>query len=94
MRYTWDKTKNAANIRKHSVSFEDAERLFEGPFIFRQDRRKDYGEIRHIAIGAIQGIVFTAVYTERPTEERRIISLRRANRKERQTFQEAFQDWN
>jgi uncharacterized protein len=29
MRYTWDPAKNAANIRKHGISFEDALRIFD-----------------------------------------------------------------
>lgn len=91
MRYTWDKAKNAANIAKHHVDFAEAAEFFDGRVIVRADSRRNYGEKRFIAIGEIQGIVFSLVYTDRSSDERRIISLRRANQKERRTFQEAFE---
>jgi uncharacterized DUF497 family protein len=90
MHYTWDKAKNAANIRKHGVDFADAPRLFDGPTVIKPDRRRDYGERRFIALGAIEGIVFSLVYTDRPADERRVISFRSASRKERRVFREAY----
>ena len=57
----------------------------------RKDRRQDYGERRVIAIGLAQGIELTVVYTDRPRSgsdpERRIISARRSNRRERKAYQ-------
>jgi len=50
------------------------------------DRRRDYGEERVIAIGEVDGEVLVVVYTDRGNT-RRIISARRANRKERQLWQ-------
>jgi uncharacterized DUF497 family protein len=90
MRYSWDPKKNAANIAKHRIDFADAAALFEGPAIVRQDRRKDYGENRFIALGILEGIVLSLVFTDRSAGERRIISFRRANRKERRSFRETF----
>jgi len=86
MKYVWDEKKNAANIRKHGFDFRDAVAIFETAVVIREDRRKDYGEKRFVAIGAISGIVFTVVFTDRNEGERRIISVRRANRKERKVF--------
>lgn len=91
MRYTWDAKKNAANIAKHYLDFADAAALFDGPVVIRPDRRKDYGEKRFTALGVIEGIVFALIYTDRPGNERRIISFRRAGRKERRIFRETFQ---
>jgi uncharacterized DUF497 family protein len=90
MQYTWDPAKNAANIRKRGIDFADAPRLFDGPTIAKPDRRRDYGEERFIALGAIEGIVFSLVYTDRSADERRVISFRNASRKERRTFQETY----
>lgn len=85
MRYTWDPAKNAANIRKHGVAFEDAQRVFEGEFLGWPDERHDYGEARWIAIGLSGGEETVVVYTEE-REERRLISARRATRKERELY--------
>ena len=90
MQYTWDPAKNAANIRKHGVDFADAPRLFDGPMLVKPDRRRDYGEKRFIALGTIEGIIFSLVYTDRSADERRVISFRSAGRKERHVFQEAY----
>ena len=31
MRFTWDPAKNAANIRRHGIAFQDAARIFDDP---------------------------------------------------------------
>lgn len=85
MRYSWNPAKNAANIRKHGISFEDAVRVFEGEFLGWPDERYDYGEARWIAIGLSGGEETIIVYTEE-REERRLISARRATRKERELY--------
>ncbi len=85
MRYTWDPAKNAANIRKHGVSFERAVRIFDGPIFEQIDDRYDYGEIRINAIGIIESIEIFVAFTEEDGE-RRIISARKADRKEREEF--------
>ena len=85
MRYTWDPAKNAANIRKHGISFERAVRIFDGPIFEQIDDRYDYGEIRINAIGIIESIEIFVAFTEEDGE-RRIISARKADRKEREEF--------
>jgi uncharacterized DUF497 family protein len=86
MRYTWDPAKNAANIRKHGISFERAVRIFDGPLFEQIDDRYDYGEIRINAIGIIESTEVFVAFTEKGGEERRIISARKADRKEREEF--------
>jgi len=54
MRFTWDPAKNAANVRRHGIAFEDAARIFDGPTVERIDDRFDYGEERTYAIGLVQ----------------------------------------
>jgi uncharacterized protein len=88
MKFTWDPRKNAANIAKHGFDFRDAAAVFDGPIVIRPDRRRNYGEERFVAIGVLEGIFLTVVYTDRGSEERRIISVRQSNRKERRIFQE------
>jgi len=45
------------------------------------DDRFDYGEVREVAFGYIQGRLFVCVYADRDAE-RRVISLRKANKRE------------
>ena len=47
------------NLRKHGVPFEYAARIFLDPSrLDREDTREDYGEERHVTLGAIEGRVF------------------------------------
>jgi len=74
MRFTWDPNKSAINVRRHGIAFEDAKRIFEGPTVEREDDRFDYGEARVYAIGLVNGIEITVIYTDRNSEERHLIS--------------------
>jgi len=86
MQYAWDPAKNAANIRKHRISFERAVRIFDGPTVERIDDRYEYGETRINAVGIIESIEVFVAFTEKSGGERRIISARKADRKEREEF--------
>ncbi len=55
--------KNRSNIRRHKLAFEDAQRIFEGPTVERVDDRLDYGEVRVYAIGLVNGLEITVIYT-------------------------------
>ena len=86
MRYSWNEDKNRLNIEQHGIDFEDAQLIFDGPTIEREDNRFDYGEIRVYAIGLLNGIEITVIYTDRDNNERRIISAWRAEPYERRTY--------
>ncbi|MCL1464091.1 MULTISPECIES: BrnT family toxin [Argonema] len=86
MPFEWNEGKNAQNLRKHGISFEEAQEIFDGIVFTAIDERFDYGEIREISIGAIQGVVIvTVVHTER-NGVIRIISARKATPQERKTY--------
>ena len=88
LKFEWDEAKNHANIRKHGVGFETAIRIFEGPIASWIDRRKDYGEDRHISIGrADHTALIVVAHTDRDGRIR-LISARPASRKERQVYHE------
>jgi uncharacterized protein len=70
MRFTWDRRKNAINVRRHGIDFEDAKHIFEGPTVERDDDRFDYGEVRVYAIGLVNGVEVTVIYTDRNGDER------------------------
>jgi uncharacterized DUF497 family protein len=92
MKFGWDNEKNAANIRKHGLSFADAAELFEGRCLFLADTREDYGEERSIAIGEIKGRVVVAAFVELSQDTIRIISLRKASRRERELYYRSIED--
>lgn len=91
--FSWDERKSAANLAERGFDFEFASLIFAGPTLEREDTRRDYGERRVIAIGAADGIAIVVVYTDRPTLsgmiERRVMSARRASRKERSAYEAA-----
>lgn len=91
MRLSWDPRKSSANLAARGFDFAFASLIFEGRTLERPDTRRDYGEGRIVAVGVADGFTLTVVYTERETPEgveRRIISARRSNRRERQAYQD------
>jgi uncharacterized DUF497 family protein len=54
------------------------------------DDRFDYGELRVYAIGLVNGVEVTVIYTDRDDDERRIISAWRAEPHERRTYWKAL----
>ena len=74
MRYSWDREKNRRNVVRHGIAFQDAAQIFDGPTVEKVDDRFDYGERRVYAIGLVNGLEITVVYTDENDEERRIIS--------------------
>ncbi|MGH7814001.1 MAG: BrnT family toxin [Candidatus Binataceae bacterium] len=85
MPFEWDTAKAAANFAKHGVSFIEAARIFEGPILEQEDNRRDYGERRIIAYGKCGRKILAVVYTMR-SDNRRIITARRASRDEREDY--------
>ncbi|WP_293624776.1 MULTISPECIES: BrnT family toxin [unclassified Polynucleobacter] len=55
--------------------------------MIEKDQRWDYGEERYQALGAVQGKIFVVIYTKRSSAIR-IISARRANRREVRCYEE------
>jgi hypothetical protein len=81
MRIDFDPDKDAGNLNKHGLSLALAVELeWESALVWIDDRQ-EYGEIRMIALAPKTGIVYFVAFVDRGTL-RRIISLRRANRRE------------
>jgi uncharacterized DUF497 family protein len=91
---TWDPRKSARNATDRGFDFAFAALIFTGPTVERTDTRRDYGEVRRLAVGRAASAVLTVVYTDRVaadgTIERRIISARVSTRRERQVYQAAY----
>lgn len=87
--FEWDDHKNKRNIENHGIRFEDAIKIFDRPVLTNIDSRTDYGETREISLGLLHGIVVVmVVHTER-NGRTRIISARKATKKERRRYEEA-----
>ena len=81
MHIVFDPEKDATNLSKHGVSLAAAARLDWDAALAWIDDRADYGEPRIVALAPIGERLFFVVFVDRDGA-RRIISLRRANRRE------------
>jgi uncharacterized DUF497 family protein len=84
--FEWDDAKAKANVRKHKLSFRAATGVFDDPLVLiEQDDSEDFGEVRYLAIGSIEGLLVAVAYTER-SDRIRIISARKANGNEQRAY--------
>lgn len=96
IRFEWDPDKAARNLEKHHVSFEIAVRAFADPFALTEQDRIEGGEQRWQTLGAVEGycllLLAHTIWDEdedgQPVEIIRIISARKADRKERRRYEE------
>jgi len=94
IRFEWDPVKARGNERKHGVKFEDAIHVFDDPYaLFEQDRTDQRRELRWQAVGLVAGVmvlvVVHAVRGDDQDEIVRLISARRATRKERTRYEQS-----
>jgi len=90
--FEWDEAKAKTNERKHRVRFDDAVLVFADPYALIEQDRIEGGELRWQTIGTVGGIVLLMVahtVREEGTDEIiRIISARKATRKECKRYDE------
>ena len=89
MRLSWEEAKRRANLRKHGLDFADAESVFAGITITMEDRRYDYRDQRLATLGLLLDTVVVIAHLEDP-QGIRIISMRKATRREQTLFFEAL----
>jgi uncharacterized DUF497 family protein len=84
MNFEWDHQKSKSNLAKHGITFEEASKLFLGrtDFVEIFDDSHSVDEDRFIAIGPIAKGMVVVVYIEKSLDLIRIISARKATRKE------------
>lgn len=89
MRIMWDPGKSAANLEKHGVSFEEADKLLgrEAGFLVLYDEIHSCDEDRFIAVGRVRHRVIVVVFSEPDDDELRIISARVATTAERGLYE-------
>ena len=79
----WDPGKAAENLKKHGVRFEEAATSLLDPTALAQEDESSEGEARWVLIGmSTNARLLTVVYTLRDENRIRLISARKATRKE------------
>lgn len=88
--FEWDQTKADSNLIKHGISFEEASTVFADPLSLTiPDPEHSQAEERLIILGnSHRGKLLVVVHTERG-ENIRVISARRASRRERKFYEES-----
>ena len=88
MRFEWDEAKNRANARKHGIAFEQAVYAFSDPFALNTpDDEHSSAEDRWVLLGmAGPNKLLVVVHTDRKMGRIRIISARKATRRERAVY--------
>lgn len=92
MKFEWDQRKATLNKTKHGVEFSIAITAFDDPFalIERDEKHSTLGEIREAIIGESDQGVLVVIFTIRKGGAiYRIISARKASKKERRLYEEA-----
>jgi uncharacterized DUF497 family protein len=83
LNFDWDSAKSAGNEAKHGLSLAAASALWAGPVVALPSKRP--GELRHLAVGLIEGRHWTVVYAPR-SDRLRVISGRRSRKNEKALF--------
>lgn len=87
MKIEWDAQKDMLNQAKHHVSFELAQLVFDDPFHISFQDRIVAGEERWQTFGMINGTMVLLVANTYHNEVIRIISARKATKRERKQYE-------
>ena len=93
LRFEWDPAKAASNLRKHGVSFEDAQTVFADEHgLLLDDPDHSAAEERFILLGlsAAEGVLVVVHCYRRHRDVIRLISARRASRRERERYAQGW----
>ena len=88
--FEWDENKAKSNARKHDVTFEEASTVFTDPLgVIFDDEEHSVDELRELLIGhsVLQRLLIVS-FTERGKDVVRIISARKATKRERKDYEE------
>jgi uncharacterized DUF497 family protein len=83
--------KRQSNLADHGLDFVHAPRVFEGVTYAFEDDRFDYGEVRFVTLGLLDGVVVSIVHTETPRLIR-VFSFRKATKHEQTIFFNSIKD--
>ncbi len=85
----FDEAKRATTLKARGLDMARAEEVFAGATLTVEDDRQDYGEVRYITIGFLDEAMVVLIWTRRD-DAHRIISMRRANERERRLYGPRF----
>jgi uncharacterized DUF497 family protein len=90
LKFEWDENKNISNQKKHGISFEEANTVFADELArLIPDPDSSVGEERFILMGVSrQSNLLTVCHCERGLNTIRIISARKADKKERKQYED------
>ena len=91
MEFTWSERKRSLNLKQHGLDFVDAVAVFQGLTFTFEDDRFSYKEQRLVTLGLLADIPVSIVHTE-TDHEIRIISFRKATRREAHIYINQIQD--
>lgn len=86
MEISFDPAKRERTLKERGLDFLDAALVFAGPTYRWIDSRRDYGEVRQVAVGLLRERMVVLVWTQRG-ETRHIISMRKANDREKASYE-------
>ena len=89
MEIEYPAAKRDATLADRRLDMARAVDVFDGATLTVEDDRQDYGEVRQITIGFLDGRMVVMVWTQRGTA-RRIISLSKANEREQKAYAGRF----
>jgi uncharacterized protein len=85
--FEWDEGKNQRNVEKHGIAFEDVLSVFaDREALPLEDQRRDYGEPRYVVLCPLKDRLVHVRYTMRGGNIR-LISARRASRREKRDYE-------
>ena len=87
MRISFDPSKRLNTLKERGLDFADAAQIFQHRHFSALDDRIEYGEDRYITYGYLSDRAVIIVWTPRGDTERRIISMRYANDRERKRYE-------
>jgi len=88
MKFEWDQQKSKINFKKHGVSFEQAKEALTSETVVVLKEDSDSGEERYVYLGMCKKLNVLVVVVAFPDEDiTRIISARRANKRERKFYE-------
>ncbi len=85
MKIEYDAGKQQWTLETRGLDFESMADVLQDFYLQRTDDRRDYGEVRYIVLGALNGRPITAVWTPRG-DAIRVISMRMADDEERKIY--------
>jgi uncharacterized DUF497 family protein len=85
MKLEFDQAKRKKTLQERGLDFARAVKVFDGIHFTGQDKRIDYEEDRFITVGWLDDSMIVMVWTPRG-EVRRIISMRKANDREKTLY--------